>query len=142
MRDGVEMDRTIADFTALLRANGLRVSMAEHLDAFRALQFVGVADKQTFKHTLRALMVKRSVDVPVYDELFDLYFSGLGDAIRRSAQSLMGSMQINEQDFQALMDQLKELLADLDIDLSEMARALLQNDTGRLEKLLREASQR
>jgi uncharacterized protein with von Willebrand factor type A (vWA) domain len=50
-------------------------------------------------------------------------------------------MQISEAEFQSLMDRLAEILQQLDVDLSELAQALLQNDQGRLEKMLREASQ-
>ena len=135
------MDAKIVDFTALLRANGLRVSMAEHLDAFHAIAELGVGERQAFKDALRATMVKRAVDVPVYDELFDLYFSGLGEAVRQGATALMDAMQLSEQQFQQLMDRLADILQQLDVDLSELARALLENDTGRLEKLLREAAE-
>ncbi len=135
------MDEKIVEFTALLRANGLRVSMAEHLDAFHAVACLGLGDRESFKSALRATMVKRAVDLPVYDELFDLYFSGLGDAIRNSAESLMQSMQLNPADFQGLMDRLAEILEQLGIDLSELAQALLNNDTGQLERLLRQAAE-
>ena len=135
------MDAKIVDFTALLRANGLRVSMAEHLDAFHAVAALGIGDRQAFKDVLRATMVKRAIDLPTYDELFDLFFSGLGTAVREGAEALMDAMQLSEQEFQALMDQLAEALRGLDIDLSALAEALLQNDTGRLEQLLREAAQ-
>jgi uncharacterized protein with von Willebrand factor type A (vWA) domain len=135
------MDGKIVDFTALLRANGLRVSMAEHLDAFHAVAALGIDDRQSFKDALRAAMVKRAIDVPVYDELFDLYFSGLGAAVRQGAEALMDAMQLSEREFQSLMDQLAEILRDLDVDLSALAQALLQKDTGRLEQLLREAAQ-
>src|SRR5688572_4458807 len=135
------MDAKIVEFTALLRHNGLRVSMAEHLDAFRAVAELGVADRESFKDAMRAAMVKRSIDVQVYDELFDLYFSGLGEAIRESAGALMDSMKIDEAQFQELMDQLAQILKDLNVDMSELAKALLQNDTGRLEQMLREAAQ-
>ncbi len=135
------MDDKIAEFTALLRENGLRVSMAEHLDAFHALEQVGVGDREVFKNALRATMVKRGVDLPVYDDLFDLYFSALGGVIRESAEGLRQSLALDEAAFQKLMDQLAEILKDLEVDLSELARALLQNDTGRLEQMLRQAAQ-
>ena len=52
------------------------------MDAFRALDAVGLGDRETVRGALRATMVKRAVDVPTFDELFDLYFSGLGEVIR------------------------------------------------------------
>jgi hypothetical protein len=134
------MDTKIVEFTDLLRANGLRVSMSEHLDAFRAAERMGIWDRAGFKDALRATMVKRSADVAVFDELFDLYFSGLGDAIRRGAEGLMAALHIGEAELQALIDRLAEILADLDIELSPLARALLRNDTGQLERLLRKAA--
>ena len=134
------MDAKIVDFTALLRANGLRVSMSEHLDAFDAIAALGIGDREIFKDVLRSTMVKRSVDLPVYDELFDLYFAGLGKAIAESTNAAMQALQLNPQEFQSLMEQLAELLKDLNINLSELAEALLRNDTGRLERMLREAA--
>jgi uncharacterized protein with von Willebrand factor type A (vWA) domain len=136
------MDAKIAEFTALLRENGLRVSMAEHLDAFRAVSALGLAERERFKDTLRATMVKRTVDVAVFDELFDLYFSGLGEAIQRAADSLMGAMELSEADFQQLMELLADIVDRMGIELSELAQALLENDTGRLERLLRDAASR
>jgi uncharacterized protein with von Willebrand factor type A (vWA) domain len=82
------------------------------------------------------------VDVAAFDELFDLYFSGLGRFIERTANALMGAMQLSPADFQALMDRLAEVLAEQQIDLSELARALLSNDTGQLQRLLQDAATR
>jgi uncharacterized protein with von Willebrand factor type A (vWA) domain len=134
------MDAKIIEFAALLRQNGLRVSMAENMDSFHALGLIGLGDRTTFKDALRSTLVKRSVDTPVYDELFDLYFTGLGEVIRSSASSLIGALQLDEAAFQQLLDTLAGLLADLDIDLSELAQHLLSNNTGQLEKMLREAA--
>jgi uncharacterized protein with von Willebrand factor type A (vWA) domain len=134
------MDGKIVDFTALLRANGLRVSMSEHLDAFHAVDALGVGDREVFKDALRSAMVKRSVDLPVYDELFDLYFAGVGRAISESTTAAMQALQLNPQEFQSLMEQLAELLQDLNINLTDLAEALLRNDAGRLERMLREAA--
>ncbi len=134
------MDAKLIEFTTLLRQNGLRVSMAENMDSFQALGLIGLGNRATFKDALRATLVKRSVDTSVYDELFDIYFSGLGEVIRSTASSLMGAMQLDEAAFQRLLDTLADLLKDLDIDLSELAQHLLSNNTGQLEKMLREAA--
>ncbi len=135
------MDQKIVEFTALLRANGLRVSMAEHLDAFQAVSRLGLGDRVRLKDTLRATMVKRSIDLQTFDELFDLYFSALGNAVQEGAASTMQSLDMSEAELQELLDQLQEILDNMDGDLSDLAQALLQNDSGRLEQMLRQALQ-
>jgi hypothetical protein len=134
------MDDKIIEFTSLLRQNGLRVSVSEDMDGFHAVKLLGLHDRAVFKDALRAAIVKRSVDTPVFDELFDLYFSGLGEMLKNTAASLMAAMELNEADFQQLLDSLSEILRDLDVELSELAQALLSNDTGQLERMLREAA--
>ena len=134
------MDAKIAEFTSLLRQNGVRVSMAEHMDSFRAVALLGLGDRVAFKDTLRATLVKREVDVATYDELFDLYFSGLGNIVKGSASSLMGAMQLDDEAFQQLLDSMAEILKDLEINLSELAQHLLSNNTGQIERLLRDAA--
>lgn len=134
------MDDKIIAFTSLLRQNGLRVSMSENMDSFHALQLIGLRDRSVFKDALRATIVKRAVDTSTYDELFDLYFSGLGEVLKGSASSLMGAMQLDEAGFQRLLDALQNVLQQLDVELSELAQFLLSNNTGQLEKMLREAA--
>jgi uncharacterized protein len=134
------MDDKIIEFTSLLRQNGLRVSMAENMDSFHAVELIGLADRTAFKDALRASIVKRAVDAQTFDELFDLYFSGLGEMVKGSASSLMGAMQLDEAGFQQLLDSLKQMLEDLNVELSELAQYLLSNNTGQLEKMLRAAA--
>ncbi len=134
------MDDKIIEFATLLRHNGLRVSMAENMDSFHALELIGLGNRTTFKDALRAAIVKRGVDAPVYDELFDLYFSGLGEMMKGAAESLMSQMELDEAAFQQLLDSLADILKQLDVELSELAQFLLSNNTGQLEKMLREAA--
>lgn len=133
------MDDKIIQFTSLLRQNGLRVSVSEDMDGFHAVELLGLHDRGAFKDALRAAIIKRAVDAPVFDELFDLYFSGLGEMLKGSAASLMSALQLDAADFQQLMDALAALLKEMDVDLSALAQALLSNDTGQLERMLREA---
>lgn len=136
------MDRRIIEFTSLLRQNGLRVSMAEQMDVFNVLAATGLDDRTTMKDSLRAALVKRGVDLPLFDELFDLYFTGLGDILRSSAKAAMGELSLTDAEFQQLMEMLMQLAEKLDIDLSELTQALLQNDTGQLERMLKQAAER
>jgi len=135
------MDDKLIEFTHLLRQNGLKVSVAENMDTFAALGLTGIGDRQILKDTLRATLVKRVVDIPVYDELFDLYFTGLGELLKAASASTMNALEMSEEEFQRFLEQLEEALKNLGAELSDLARALLTNHTGQLEKLLREAAQ-
>ncbi len=134
------MDAKIVEFTHLLRQNGVRVSMAENMDVFRAVGLIGIAERPAFKDALRATIIKREVDSSTFDDLFDLFFGGLGAAMSGATSSLMNALHLNESDFQHLLDQLAELLRDLDIELSDLAQHLLSNNSGQLEKTMREAA--
>lgn len=135
------MDDKIIEFTHLLRENGLKISSAENMDTFSALGLVGIRDRQLFKDALRATLVKRVVDIPVYDELFDLYFTGLGEIIKAAGAETMAAMEMSEEEFQKFLEQLEEALKNMGAELSDLAKALLHNNTGQLEKMLREAAQ-
>lgn len=135
------MDDKIIEFTHLLRENGLKISSAENMDTFSALGLIGIRNRQLLKDALRATLVKRVVDISVYDELFDMYFTGLGEIIKAAGAETMAAMEMSEEEFQKFLEQLEEALKNMGGELSELAKALLNNNTGQLEKMLREAAQ-
>jgi uncharacterized protein with von Willebrand factor type A (vWA) domain len=134
------MDDKLVEFSDLLRRNGVRVSIAEVLDAMAASRLTGLADRETFHSTLRTTLVKRAVDGPVFDELFDLYFGGLGALIKQAGENVRQGLRMSEAEFQAFLDRMEQLLQEHGRELSELAKALLRNDDGRLEKLLKQAA--
>jgi len=136
------MNEKLLEFSNLLRRNGLRVSMAENMDSFRALSVVGLGDRETVRATLRASMVKRTIDIPAFEQLFALFFSGLADAIAEATAATRGALGLDDPEFQRLLDELERLLRERGIELSPLARALLAADGGRLERSLREAGER
>ncbi len=136
------MDQRIAQFANLLRESGFRISLSEHMDALEAARAVGLADREAFKDALRATLAKRAIDLAAFDELFDLYFGGLGEAIRASAAEMQAALGLEDADLQDLMETLAALARELRVELSPLAQALLQNDAGTLERLLREAGAR
>jgi len=139
------VEERIIEFAALLRRHGLRISPAESLDALSALDGTGIATREIVKDVLRATMVKRSADLPSFDELFDLYFSALGEAIRDSTEQAAEAVAGSLADYQELLEQLEELLKrrreEQGQDLSELAQALLRHDDGTLERRMREAAE-
>src|SRR5206468_435388 len=136
------MDAKLVEFSNLLRQNGLRVSLTESMDMLRALDVVGLPDRETVRAALRTTMVKRTVDLPTFEQLFELFFSGLADAIKDLTAATAGALEMSEAEFQRFLEELERLLKDAGIELSPLARALLTADAGRLERLLREAAQR
>jgi uncharacterized protein len=61
-------------FLQVARGAGLRVSAAEGIDAARAVDLVGFADRTVLKDTLGLLLAKTPEEKAAYDEVFELYF--------------------------------------------------------------------
>jgi uncharacterized protein len=135
------MDAKLIEFTALLRQNGLRVSMAETMDTMQALSRVGLGDRETVRAALRSTLVKRASDLPAYERLFDLFFCGLGEIIRETTEGTREALELSPEDFQALLDELERMVDEQGIELSELASALLRADDGKLEQMLRRAAE-
>jgi len=68
------MESTIIEFIAGLRASGLRISLSESADAFRAIESIGVRDRHSFQIALRSTLVKDFRNLAVFNELFPIYF--------------------------------------------------------------------
>jgi uncharacterized protein with von Willebrand factor type A (vWA) domain len=70
------VEERIVKFVAALRAAGLRVSLAESADAFRAVDSLGIKDRDAFRLSLRSTLVKEADHIPIFEELFPIFFSG------------------------------------------------------------------
>ena len=134
------MEDRIVEFANVLRRNGVRVSLSENMDAFRALGLVGVRDPHLFRNALRTTLVKRASDVRPFEELFDFFFLGIGEAIDALDRRIMEELGLTPQQFQHMLEQIQRLLKNMEGDLSELTRALLTGNHSELERLLREAA--
>ncbi|MEE2673355.1 MAG: VWA domain-containing protein [Myxococcota bacterium] len=137
------MEAKIVEFTNLLRKSGVRVSVSETIDAFTAVDELSFADRDLFKIALRSSMIKRGDEIPTYDELFDLFWSGFYDNLRDAFGDMAGEMGEMGVDLEELMRQLAEMLGQMDgdMDLSDLAKALLTQDLSQLENLIRQAAE-
>lgn len=134
------MQDRIIEFANILRRNGVRVSLAENLDAFRAIDLLGIESPLQFRAALRSTLVKRTVDLRPFDELFDFFFFGIGSSLEQADQQLMEQLGLTPAEFQKLLEQIQSFLRQMEGQLSELARALLGGDKGELERILREAA--
>ncbi|MBI5823046.1 MAG: VWA domain-containing protein [Chloroflexi bacterium] len=97
-----------------LRASGVRVSLAESAEAFSAVDLMGIQDREHFRLSLRATLIKDLKDIPTFDKLFPLFFGSgqppmmggnpsdemtpeeaqmLAEALRQFAESLRQRME-------------------------------------------------
>ncbi len=133
-------EEKLVEFANLLRQNGVRVSLAETLDAISAAEVSGLNERELFRSSLRATMIKRAHEIPVFEELFDVYFSGLGEIIKTASKQVQDALSMSDQDFQDFLDEVENMLKQHGDELSELAKQLLQNRDGQLERMMREAA--
>ena len=105
------MDSRIVHFITALRASGVRVSLAESQDAFHAIDQLGLEDREVFRLSLKATLVKEAKDGPEFDKLFPLFFGSMQPPMMNGT----GEMSIDEQ--QMLQDALRQILRELQAEL-------------------------
>jgi uncharacterized protein with von Willebrand factor type A (vWA) domain len=137
------MQKKVIEFTNLLRKSGIRVSVAEGIDAFNALDELSLDDRDVFRDALRAAMVKRGDEIATYDELFDLFWSGFYDNLRNAFGDMEGDLGEMGIDLEQLLSQLAEMMENMDgdMDLGELAKAMLTQDLSQLENMIRQAAE-
>jgi hypothetical protein len=131
------LDR-VEEFATLLRKGGVRVSTSEVIDAARAVAAVGFASSRDVRAALATTLIKRSADVPTFDELYELYFrSGghLADASGSSLAALLREAGLDDAAIAALFQRLALEAA----GLSPMARTGLGLGQADLASLIRAA---
>jgi hypothetical protein len=75
------MSEPIIKFLQAARSSGIRVSVAESIDAYHALDLIGFDDRQTLKDSLSLVLAKTRDEKQLFEECFELYFTrnNLGD---------------------------------------------------------------
>ncbi|MEW5830270.1 MAG: VWA domain-containing protein [Chloroflexota bacterium] len=103
------MESRILQLIAALRASGVRVSLAESAEAFSAVDLLGIKDRDQFRLSLRATLIKDVKDIPTFEKLFPLFF-GSGQP------PLMGgdpSDEMTPEEAQMLADALRQFAGNL-----------------------------
>ncbi len=127
------LERHVA-FVEALRAAGLPVSLAEDLDAVRAVGALSLIEREQVRAGYAAALVKRPSHRPAFDTIFDLYFPALVGGGTVVPDETVENPVGNERFRQGLSDGPDELA-----DFRErLAEALTAGDTGALEQLARE----
>jgi len=126
------VDRHV-EFVGALRRAGLPVSLAESLDAGRAMTTVDLLDREQLRAAYAATVVKRAAHRPAFDRLFDLWWpSAVGDGAASEADDAPSADDlepVDPADLDALRNALREQLRDV----------LLSGDDEALRRLARDA---
>ena len=107
----IDLEDRIVEFVRGLRAAGVRVSLAESVDAMHAVGVIGITDKELFRQSLRATLIKEADDFLLFDELFPIFFDSNGPPLQNAVE-------------------------DMNVDEQEMLKAALSAMSGRLQQLL------
>lgn len=67
-------DEMVVFFVRLLRREGLNVSPSEAIDALKTANQINIQNREAFRTALRAALVKREADRPVFETLFEAVF--------------------------------------------------------------------
>jgi hypothetical protein len=68
------MESRILQLIAALRGSGVRISLAESSEAFRAVEILGITQREQVRLSLSTTLIKDQRDLAVFNRLFALYF--------------------------------------------------------------------
>ncbi|MGI5273993.1 vWA domain-containing protein [Nonomuraea sp. CA-218870] len=114
------VDRHVG-FVHALRDAGLPVSLAEGLDAARALRVIDLVERESLREAYAATLVKKPAYRPGFDVLFDLWFPPAISGLRQREEVDLEQAPVAE-----LREHLAGLLVDgTEIELRAFARAMV-----------------
>ncbi len=127
------MEERIIRFIAALRAAGVRISLAESSDAFRAVDNLGIKDRETFRLSLQSTLVKDASSLPAFEELFPIFFSSYDSPPMTDL-----SHDLTPEDAEMLAQTLRKFNQDLRRMLEKLLKGeqLSQEELERLGKLV------
>ncbi len=109
------MEERMIRFISALRAGSVRISMAESADAFNAVNMLGVQEREAFRLSLRATLIKDATSLAMFDELFPIFFGGgemppmsnvMEDMTPEEAQMLAEALRMFNEQLRKMMEKL------------------------------------
>ncbi len=113
------MDKRMVQFIRALRAAGVRISLAESIDAMRGVELLGANNRDLFRAAMKTTLVKESKDQNTYEHYFPLFFGSGQPPMQNIPDNLTPEQQ------QTLKQALQSLMGDLGA-LKDLLRQLLQ----------------
>lgn len=137
----------INGFVGELRNAGIPVSLTENLDAFEAIKFIPIEDREAFKFALAATMVKNASHWRAFETVFEVYFSLRGPQYQLKDGDQVDELMKEMQDQMRQGDGKSQAGGAMDsLTPEEMMQllynALMQGDDALMKALAKQAVQR
>jgi uncharacterized protein len=113
------MEERMVKFIAAMRSAGVRISLAESADAFMAVDELGIQNRENFRLSLRSTLVKDADNLPIFEELFPLFF---GEQQNAPMMNLTDDLTPEE------ADMLAQALRQFSQKLRDMLEKLMRGD--------------
>jgi uncharacterized protein with von Willebrand factor type A (vWA) domain len=120
--EAAAMEQVLQNLITVLRGSGIRISVAESIDAMYAAQLMGYDDRQILKDTLSATLAKSQPEKEIFDDCFDRFFSLEDSSEPETDSSEIPEIEPNDED-------------------STLAQMLLSGDITGLSMSMRETAQ-
>jgi uncharacterized protein with von Willebrand factor type A (vWA) domain len=150
------MNKRIVEFIRTLRAAGVRISVAESNDAMRAVDAIGLYNREDFRAALKATLVKEADDGPTFEHFFPLFFATAAppmfnmeqeltpdqqQMLKDALQSMMGNMQALQQLLEQMMrgQQLSQEQLDQLAQMTGLPNADSMNQEGYYQRMMQRA---
>ncbi len=125
------MDKRMIGFIRALRAAGVRISLAESLDALKGVEVIGIADREQFRAAMKTTLVKEARDQGKFEQFFPLFFGSNRPPMEDVMQNMTAEQQKQLQqaldalsgNMQSLRDLLQQLLNGKPFDQDQMDQA-------------------
>lgn len=125
------MDKRMISFIRALRAAGVRISLAESLDALHGVEAVGISSRDQFRAVMKTTLVKEARDQGKFEQYFPLFFGSNRPPMEDIMQNMTPEQQEMMQqamdalrgDMQALRDLLQQLLNGKPFDQDQLDQA-------------------
>lgn len=137
------MDKRMVSFIRALRAAGVRISLAESLDAMKGVEIVGIGNREQFRAVMSSTLVKEARDQAKFEQFFPLFFGSnrppmddiMENLTPEQRQMMQQAMNALEGNMQALRDLLRQLLEGRPFDEGDLDQAGQQSGLDRATEM-------
>mgnify|MGYP000119332519 CR=1 FL=1 len=124
----------MVDFIRALRAAGVRISLAESMDAMRGTEALGITDREVFRAAMKTTLVKENKDQGTFEEYFPLFFGASVPPMQNIPDNL------TQEEQQMLREALQALMGNLNA-LRDLMRQMIQGQPFSQDQLDQQAQQ-